>query len=134
MKTRQPVLILVIILSFLASAQAQQTIPDNPIATRFVNGWKLQRIQTADGLQDQVPAVEFRMIVTADGILQQGLYPEGLFESQWKFDVLRMQIYMSDFRTNASYTLHILKLTRNQLVLEAVERNERTLMYYTLIR
>ncbi|HZG01032.1 MAG TPA: hypothetical protein VEY71_08515 [Chitinophagales bacterium] len=119
---------------FLLQRATGQELSTNPFASRFVGAWKLERVQTQDGLQVQPPVVEFRTMVAPDGTLSQGLYPEGMFESSWRFDALAMRVRMTDTQSAATYVLRVLQLTDRSLVLEASERGNRTLMYYVSLR
>jgi hypothetical protein len=123
------------VVALLATHDASgQDLPANPLAARFVGAWKLERVQTQDGLQVQPPVVEFRTIVATDGTLLQGLYPEGMFESAWRFDAVAMRVHMTDMQSAATHVLRVLQLTGQSLVLEVSDRDSRTLMYYASLR
>lgn len=104
-----------------------------PHPPRLCDGtWQLQRIQSASGVERQSPAAEFRLILSPDGRMQQGLYPEGLVQSTWRFDPVRMTLYVHDVGYDNTYTLRVLSARRDALTLEMRDLGERTLMYYAL--
>jgi len=72
------------------------------------------------------------LILSPDGRMQQGLYPEGLVQSTWRFDPMRMVLHVQDVNDANAYTLRVVSLRRNELVLQTEELGERMLMYYTL--
>ena len=78
--------------------------------------------------------IEFRMVVESNGSLTQGLYPEGMFESTWQWDGLRLTVRMTDLQSSVTYSLRVLQLTNDRMILEAIENGERTLMYYLPLR
>jgi len=120
-----------LVFSFFVTSHAVEA--QQPYPPRLCNGtWKLQRLQSATGMQEQSPAVEFRLILSPDGRMQQGLYPEGLVQSTWRFDPMRMVLHVQDVNDANAYTLRVVSLRRNELVLQTEELGERMLMYYTL--
>lgn len=122
------------VLLLVAFAATSQSLPTNPLSVRFVKSWRLDRVQTRDGMQTQPSMIEFRMVVESNGSLTQGLYPEGMFESTWQWDGLRLTVRMTDLQSSVTYSLRVLQLTNDRMILEAIENGERTLMYYLPLR
>lgn len=62
--------------------------------------------------------------------MQQGLAPDGFIPGTWTLDEAKNEVVITDKSTKVSYTMKIIKLTTDELVLQQIEDSRTLIIYY----
>ena len=119
-------LIIFLLFSVRIDAQTSSVLED-----RLCKSWGLVKIEDGTKTQNADDAQkDYRIIFNQDHTVQQGLAPDGFIPGTWTLDEAKNEVVITDKSTKVSYTMKIIKLTTDELVLQQIEDSRTLIIYY----
>jgi hypothetical protein len=124
---------LIIFSILFASPVFSQSVNPTPLKNMLCKKWVQDKIEDNGTLvphDDNNDASEFDLIFSEDGTVQQGMFPDGYIPGTWTADDKQMTITISDLSVNTSYSIKILRISEDQLIVQYPEGGHLLTMYY----
>ena len=117
---------IVLFIGFNLHAQTSSLLVD-----RLCQSWKLLKMEENGTVKTSDPTLnDYRIIFKNDMSVMQGLQPDGFISGTWKLDEPNMSISITDKQTKVIYTVKIIKITTDELILQDLQENNSVMMYY----
>lgn len=108
-----------------------QSVNPTPLKNMLCHNWILDKLEDNGAVVPRdADAAEFDLIFTQDGTVQQGMGPDGLISGNYVPHDDSLTVSISDISVNTSYSLKILRISQDQLIVEYPEGTHLLTMYY----
>jgi hypothetical protein len=122
---------LITFLLLITSSAFSQSVNPTSLKNMLCNKWVQDKVEdNGVTIPRDNDASEFDLIFNDDGTVQQGMAPDGFISGAWTADDNQMTVTISDLTVNTSYTLKILRITENLLIVQYTEGGHLLTMYY----
>ncbi len=118
-----------IVFVFVTFTSLSSNAQNQVLLNRLCQSWSLVKINNVTtNTTEQAPS-NFKLIIHQGNQLEQGLFPEGMIQSNWILDEKSMMLRITDVKTQFHYDLKIVRITSEELELED-NNNELVIVYY----
>jgi hypothetical protein len=122
---------LITFLLLFTSSAFSQSVNLTPLKNLLCNKWVQDKVEdNGVTIPHDKDAAEFDLIFNDDGSVQQGMSPDGFISGTWTADDKQMTITISDVSVSTSYSLKILRISIDQLIVQYPEGGHLLMMYY----
>ncbi len=116
---------------FIVVPAYSQSVTPTPLKNMLCNKWVQDKIEDNGAIVSRDnDASEFDLIFSDNGSVQQGMSPDGYISGTWTADDKQMTITISDLSVSTSYSLKILRISEDQLIVQYTEGGHLLTMYY----